>query len=260
MPGSYLLSGQCLTACPSTFTNVNASICVKCQSPCLECTGSPSACTACAEGFFLSQSSQCVQTCSGLLIGYEGVCQPCAANCYMCVDSPASCYACEWQYKLLASSCVLSCPAGTYPSSTSSSASAYPNSTVCLDCPQQCQLCSSHTMCSLCSAGYVLHQNFCYTDCPPAYFARSAQISTVDTQVCWACQTGCIQCTNASACVACQAQMFLVEQTCISSCPNGNYPSGTLCYPCSTGCLSCSSAALCTQCGGSFSLSASQCV
>lgn len=99
---NYLYAGNnsCVSACPSTFfLPANGTTCNACNaSACLNCVGSASTCTSCANPAFLMNTS-CLLTCPNTYYGNNNLCVPCVNQCFNCTNS-TYCLTCQTGYSL----------------------------------------------------------------------------------------------------------------------------------------------------------------
>ena len=128
-----------------------------------------------------------------------------------------------------------------------------------------CQSAASPLVCLSCYPTSVFtnltyySNNSCFASCPAGTFSNNGSLT------CSACSSSCAECTssnsNCSECVPGSPLpvLYLVNSTCVSSCPSGTYSNNltnttkhtpicsTCMYPCST----CLTAILCTACSNS---------
>lgn len=125
--------------------------------------------------------------------------------------------------------CLDSCPSGSYPSRATRA---------CTPCPTACAQCTSFSNCSACV------QNF--------YLTGTNQCSANSTTTCNA--SFCMVCLPGStqACEKCISGYNLLNQSCLSSCPERTYSFNGYCKPCSTNCTNCGATG-CSSCqNGSY--------
>jgi hypothetical protein len=187
-----------------------------CPPTCSQCT-SLVACTSCATGFFLSQSTQMCGIAAMCPSGTFGdsttlTCATCSGGCATCVGQANRCLTCASGYffSSSSSSCVAAalCPAGTYAETSNST---------CVACSSSCATCSgSATTCTGCATGLTLANSQC-TAC------QTGTWPTPSGTACNACPASCSACTSDSVCTACATGFFLNSQskTCVSAtmCP-----------------------------------------
>jgi hypothetical protein len=142
----YFYNGACYAACPASTYDMGGANCGACDttitSQCFNCTGSPTTCTSCQAGLYLSQpvSGSCVAGCGGGYPLQDEVNKVCVATCPSNMVGPGN------------GSCVL-CGTGTYKDSntgnceTSCTSGYYPDSVT-----QACLVC--HTECLSCDGSY----------------------------------------------------------------------------------------------------------
>lgn len=112
--------------------------------------------------------------------------------------------------------CIENCPAGDKDVRGTTSVAG-----VCRECETPCQTCAgSPSICTLCDGSegrkYFLN-NTCYADCPLQY------ANDDKTETCIGCLSGCDRCnvTNITQCLRCGDKLFLYNDTCSGSCPEG---------------------------------------
>ena len=71
----------CVQTCPVSYFQ-DGSICSKCDSNCLDCENSATACTKCGTGMYLHQQ-ECIQECPALYYGdnIDSQCKNCQSPC-----------------------------------------------------------------------------------------------------------------------------------------------------------------------------------
>ncbi|ESU40240.1 Variant-specific surface protein, partial [Giardia duodenalis] len=258
-------SGVC--TCNDGFTpSIDSSTCVaasSCRTPhCQTCTGEGQeneACTACATGYYLTPTGQCVDSCEKLGGYYadNNVCQPCSPECASCTAAGADkCLSCPAGKALKytddtpanGGSCVDECKVntggyadcgatigGSRYCSRCSTSSEYPVNGVCKASTaraNECKTPDNKGGCTTCASGYFLLDGGCYeTSRQPG-----SQVCTTDSNgqcsqcantlspsngVCPACPAGCSKCSGSSG-----------SQTC-SACLAGYYLSTDKCVKCS---------------------------
>jgi len=205
----YFLLNLCLPTCPSTYFN-NITVCSNCVSPCTTCS-SATVCLSCINGTFLSGSS-CVSDCGvGLTVINNSICLTCSSNCKTCLSAnPNSCTSCYTTFFLFNVACNYTCIDRYYPDSSTST---------CLPCIHPCQLCTSAFICSTCV--------------DPLLFLVNGS--------CLSCSSPCLSCSGLrTTCTACQTNSsspYLVNSTCLASCPATFYDNGAfLCLKCNSPC------------------------
>ncbi|KAL4488465.1 hypothetical protein ABPG72_013033 [Tetrahymena utriculariae] len=210
--------------------------------------------------------------CEALFLGSQGTsCQVCS-NGYLNLSSMDT-NTCSYT----------ACPSGYYFSN---------EFMVCQQCNQACQTCFSagNDSCSLCLNGYYQYQQICFKKCPEGFYISdqtnfkcercNASCSSctgpsydqclscksgfyLSSNTCQPCNQTCTECTDMATCQSCISGYYLdTNNSCISSCPNGQFPNvQNQCQNCSiANCYLCSSLTSCTQCNDKFYLSNSQCL
>ena len=132
----YYYNGTCYSQCPtSTYAlpNNDCQACDTVTAQCLDCSGSPTACTSCQPGLYLSQPSTgtCISTCSGSYPLYDEANMVCVNTCpsNTIANANGSCLLCSGSDYLESGSCVATCSPGTYPDGTLKA---------CMNCHSDC--------------------------------------------------------------------------------------------------------------------------
>lgn len=114
---------------------------------------------------------------------------------------------------------------------------------ICVSCPSSCKECYSQTNCSSCVSGLTLTDtNQCQ---PPVQSCND---------------TNCFYCIGGgSYCLLCNANYYLYNNTCETTCPARTYPFFILCVNCPTNCSSCNSWR-CTSCNSGYYLHDGACI
>ncbi|XP_075416639.1 proprotein convertase subtilisin/kexin type 5 isoform X2 [Tenrec ecaudatus] len=213
--------------------------CLPCEEGCLGCSlDDPGTCTSCALGYYMFQQ-QCYRTCPEKTYQEDFECTDCSPKCRGC--GPQECYWCEEGFFLLGGHCVTECSPGFYSD---------PDVGECEPCHRACGTCTGPgpEACSSCLEGLQLLYGKC--------------VSPVQTQVegtFWnaifredqTCHPSCKTCNgSATLCTSCPKGAYLLAQACVTSCPQGTWPSARSgsCENCPEDCASCSGADLCTEC------------
>lgn len=173
----YLHLGNCVSSCPSTYTNVNGQ-CRSCVSPCSTCSSSTSTCLSCIQGYdFDPVNKRCTKSTSCDYGQYYTNFQTCLficpennyyhdSACYVSLcpvgytpnDKTRTCVkstlpnGCNSPLYLQGTQCVNSCDSGFYPEQTTR---------VCSPCSSNCAVCSGPSTCLSCSPGSSLSQGVC---------------------------------------------------------------------------------------------------
>lgn len=242
-------NGTCVNTCPSGLFK-NVTVCSACVLPCATCTSS-SLCLSCATNYYTNNSCVSASLCPvGTFANLTSLnCDPCTSNCSACSLLPINCTACSSLFFNYNGTCVNLCPSGFFQSIN-----------VCSPCVLPCATCTTQTLCLSCSVGYLTN-NSCVNAslCPTGTFANLTALT------CDICTSNCTTCSSLPYnCTLCTTPLLNFNGTCISSCPPGMFPSGTLCLTCPAPCLLCTSASVCTSCSNSYlynstCLNASQC-
>jgi len=246
--GMFLSQSQCVYQCPAqTYPDYTSGTCAACDPSCANCTsGSASDCTACPLGGILSGGQCLTQGCPTGSVAISGTCVACTAPCTACANaSTTACTACTDSDVLFGAACFGSCPAGTALSGPST----------CAPCDAPCSTCTATGTnigtCSSCVGGYFLFNQTCYdATCPAGTFVSGAD--------CAVCADPCSTCVGSgTTCTACLDGKVLLGSTCVDSCPDGTYLSGSpaQCLSCTSPCATCNTTAtLCSTCVNGYSL------
>ncbi|GAA5932891.1 uncharacterized protein JCM15063_002235 [Sporobolomyces koalae] len=215
-------------------------------------------CSACAEGYYLSASGDCLGTCQTCRTGL----QPLSSSSTACTTATTA----------LANGTFIQCPSRTFFSSSSNE---------CVACNSMCESCFKDGVdgCLECRAPNVLLEGLCVAFDPKTGVCdgRSSKLTT-SSNAGWVydtakktCDALPAKCTkgginsfslgstrNQLACSACIPGSFLVNGECIDSCPTGTTVSqdGTTCQACDSTCSNClpSRPSYCTGCTTSSNL------
>ncbi|KAL4454178.1 hypothetical protein ABPG74_012135 [Tetrahymena malaccensis] len=231
----YLYQGNCLDSCPAGYYGDDLSQeCKKCSQGCLSC----------------ENSEKCIQCDSnaGVILN-QGICGSLNcdqfSNCNQC--SSKTCLDCKSGFYLLNLNCVTpeQCGDGYY---------ANKNTKLCEKCGDGCAKCSSKDLCNECAVGYrlsggictnctypcqkcdLINKSACQT-CESGYFLyqnstcvdkcpKNTYLDSV-SQICYACQKGCVDCQNQLKCNQCEEisgyylfdnQQCVLKGDCFSPC------------------------------------------
>lgn len=150
--------------------NIVINQCNICPSSCLLCNSINNntnyTCTQCSNGFYLSPSGTCVQTCPASTYANPSTdkCDNCATHCAAC-SSISKCDVCQAGTYLVTGQCVTQCPQSYYVSGVQ-----------CIPCAQYCIQCDNITSkCTHCQQGYVLAvaTGQCLWTCPANTYLSS---------------------------------------------------------------------------------------
>ena len=254
-PGFFLYPsprGQCLQICPDGYwPNDSSGTCDACwvnpeldtdPHSCKTCaSGSESnQCTSCAPGTFLHPNTggQCLSHCpDGFWEDtYNRACQSCWSSdvspysCATCNGhNNTNCLTCKPDTFLYEGQCISPCPDGFWGD----------NSTLrCLPCntdPIPCKTCDAGTSsnCTSCYIGIFLspmNYGSCLEVCPDGSYADNSDwkckpcysSGVVNKSACWTC-TGPLA-TNCKTCSAPGTYYSPVDNSCVTTCPDGYYP------------------------------------
>lgn len=182
-------------------------------------------------------------------------CVLCKSPCATCTQETV-CLTCLSGFYFFNGSCSSDCPADT---------SIKNNSTqTCDACNAICLKCSGTTStCTACNSPLVFYNGSCQTECP------SGGTLAPSNGVCTACNSVCLYCSGTiTFCTACNlssSNIFLMNNTCLSSCPMYYYNQSSTgsCLTCESAninCINCSSASTCYTCDNSFVFLNSKCL
>ena len=218
-------NGSCVTVCPSGFARVGNQ-CQRCESPCVECSGSPTFCTDCLDTFTLIRSTgRCNQSSAcnyGQIQGENGRCQRvCGENLFLlngvcifgrcpdgfrengfggCMSAAISNGRCDRPLFRQNDTCVDQCGVSTFANLATRT---------CEPCGTRCRVCLSRDYCLECTTGFVAVDGRC--------FARAQ------------CQAPRV--SESGTCVeSCPAGTFVSEGRCVRRCPQGSFFWNGLCY------------------------------
>ena len=251
----------CATGCnPGEYPSPLTKECTLCPNVCATCSSSAT-CLSCQSlfgvAYYLSGTS-CIYACPfgeyGNLTDFK--CYTCPTGCLSCFGgSAAMCHNCtnaggsDYFLEYGTNFCSTSCPAGQFKNVSSYS---------CLLCDSNCKTCvATPTTCLSCGfssigASLFLYQSGCLLVCPNGYFPNAT------TFICDPCHEGCALCTGPSQqeCSKCRTSVgltpyykWLNATNCTTTCPTGQFVSGTVpnsCSGCDPGCSAC--AVLSTNC------------
>jgi hypothetical protein len=208
--GFFSFGSFCYEICPVTyFPDKSTSTCVKCSSPCDQCTDQ-SSCTSCSNGYLLIDNqitNNCQSSCPAGYFLSNTTCKQCDYLCAACSGSATVCSSCistafylkeksqclthcptdyasdELNICTLCKSinkfyslrkCVASCPSDEYPNPNGSCAPCtnYLYNGICYDsCPQGLINDTVNKTCYLCSdIGQYFYNNSCVQECPAGYY------------------------------------------------------------------------------------------
>lgn len=253
------VTNRCVTTCPDgTFTNSGSKICEACVTTnCKTCAFSKSVCHACNPTFYLTPTNTCESNCPANYWNKKDTltCDACPSNCSACPLNGKICTACEAGFKLFDEDCVATCPDRTFE-----------DGPVCTLCEGKCATCTSTTECTKCSSGYFLSGSDCVINCndhqtatPDTRGYYNDYLTDANAPRCTFCNADCKSCLNASVCNECISSKKLQNGSCVDSCSDGYYLSGTNCLPCiESNCKTCSNVS-CTECTNGYALKDNNC-
>lgn len=135
-------------------------------------------------------------------------------------------------------------------------------------CNLPCYTCASSSLPLVCTSCYLntlfttkiyYFQSNCYNSCPAGSYSENNSL------ICSVCSTTCAECLSISTnCIECNTSsifpvLYLINNTCLSSCPLGTYASNStnltkytpVCLACVYPCATCQSPTSCTSCSNS---------
>ncbi|XP_042636544.1 proprotein convertase subtilisin/kexin type 5 [Orycteropus afer afer] len=240
--------------------------CVPCEEGCLGCSlDDPGTCTSCTMGYYMFKH-HCYRTCPEKTYSEEFECKECDPNCGNCDQN--ECYWCEEGFFLLGGHCVTKCGPGFYGD---------PEMGECEPCHRACKTCTGlgYDECSSCQEGWHLLDGKCVspaqTQVDGQFWNEPVSPATPALVKNWLqerrrwkiqikrdilrkyqlCHSSCETCNgSATLCTSCPKGTYLLAQACVSSCPQGTWPSvrSGSCENCTEDCASCSGANLCKKC------------
>ena len=197
----YLYGSTCNSGCLFGYYPDASFTCRICTSPCSSCTNaSTSACLTCLSGY-LQLNNTCYLVCPSGYYANATICTICVSNCQTC-SSSSTCLSCVTNFYLYGSNCLSSCPNGA----------ALINGTTCEYCNSTCKTCltSNTTACTSCNPTTYLNSNLCISTCPNGTYADNT------TNVCEPCLSPCGLCQSLSFCLSClDSNKFLVGGSCV---------------------------------------------
>merc|ERR1712142_1029027 len=242
-------STDCLQCPPSSFLDAYHQ-CLDCASPCQNCSGAPTVCTSCVEGFRLEEST-CLS--SGATVcdpgtyldlaesggATEGVgpgkCLSCHESCATCTGRTINeCLTCPPGALLQnRSTCVQTCDTGYYEAK----GYCFP----CTKVPTTCLACIGPEVedCKRCPTGWEVGPKGCTPlDCGSRQF-----LDVVQGGICSACHASCLTCKGPQFvdCLSCASPAFLHKGKCVQKCPKSTYPDQeeNHCQECDASCKAC---------------------
>uniref|UniRef100_A0A8C1EK54 Proprotein convertase subtilisin/kexin type 5b n=1 Tax=Cyprinus carpio carpio TaxID=630221 RepID=A0A8C1EK54_CYPCA len=272
----YLQDGKCVAGCKRGYPE--ADVCHSCAVGCASCEEQADFCLSCEEDYVRFKHS-CVLQCPSRHFIKDGVCEICPSGCTEC-DQMHKCSACEEYYFLHEDQCVGDCPKGYFTNREQKLCTlchsdcaecdgpdeddctscghyrdvrhngkcliqcppeTYLDGAECRECDKSCLTCSGPhpSSCLTCRAGMRKDVNgHCqfFSDCPLHTFTDK------DGQ-CNPCHKSCLRCSGAGKeqCLSCNPKHLLLNQTCVSTCPDGYYVDEDKqeCVQCHVNCASC---------------------
>ncbi|KAI2661407.1 Proprotein convertase subtilisin/kexin type 5 [Labeo rohita] len=273
----YLLDGKCVAECKRGYPE--AGECHSCAEGCASCEGEVNYCLKCEEGYVRFKHT-CVHHCpSGHFIKDE-VCESCPNGCAEC-DQMDKCSACDEYHFLHEDECLDDCPKGYFTDVAQKKCTScntacaecdgpdeddctscgfgyvhnngqclfwscppetYLDGKECRDCDKSCLTCSGPhpSSCLTCRDNMRKDVN------GHCEFFRDCSVHTFTDKDghCKPCHKSCLQCSGAgkNQCISCNPKHFLLNQTCVSTCPGGYYVDEDKqeCVQCHVNCESCS--------------------
>ena len=151
---SICTSPTVCSSCSSGKYITPSTECVACDPNCLTCT-SAAVCQSCFSGALLDSAGKCFCAPSYYAKSSASNCVPCISPCLTCLSATA-CLSCPSNTRLLNFTC--KCAPGYYGPAES-----------CLVCPQLCEVCTGDS-CLKCFNGYFAVESQCLEHCPVGFF------------------------------------------------------------------------------------------
>jgi hypothetical protein len=217
---SYTSQLNCLSCSEGTYLT-GSNTCLNCSQFCLNCTNG-SSCVQCDAGYNYSAIN---------------------GSCYLSCASIQYCVGCDYSSQL---NC-LNCSEGTYVSA----------SNTCINCSQFCLNCTDASSCVQCATGYNYSSSngSCYLNCSTIQYCSTCSYTSqlnclscsegtylTGSNTCLNCSQFCLNCTNGSSCVLCDAgyNYSVTNGSCYLSCVSClNCSEGTYLSASNT-CINCS--------------------
>ncbi|ELP85534.1 protein serine/threonine kinase, putative [Entamoeba invadens IP1] len=239
-------SSTCTNCKNLEFSLKGSSSCQTCNSVCRECNSTNGNCTACFDGYGISNSFSC-EMCQESTYSFDSKCTNCEEMNYQDEKGKTTCKKCD-------SSCstcdktngkCTNCKAGygfnkTEGSCTTCTPKTYStgNTSECVSCQSECTNCFKETgMCSSCEDGFKTKENKCVS-CSLNGNCTSCN-TTGDEQnwVCNKCENGlylnnnnCILCEEIAHCASCSQ----TQKKCLY-CHEDYVTDGNKCFKCEEG-------------------------
>ena len=229
------------------------NLCYNCQAEnCEKCSDNDyNVCSVCSKSFVLV-NGKCQNNCP------EGTyknktkdnenCLNCSDNCMSC-ENTEKCLKCYSQHFLLDNICVEKCPKGYGILEEN-------NSKKCVKCQDiNCNICqgSLPNLCIDCNSEYLINkissnEAICLSSCEKGKFYNESNFN------CENCINNCLECSNSDTCDKCELEYYLLNNTCVNTCPEGYYENSTVCSKCSTeNCKTCPNN-VCSECLSEFNI------
>lgn len=221
----YSPNSYCYTTCPATTYNNNVTlICSPCDSNCYTCSGSATFCTKCILNstypyLLISNITQtCVTKCPSGMYPDTTIdpakCVNCLTPCATC-SSATICSSCLSGYYFLGNTtCTTTCTPGTTIANNATNI-CDPCNPICLSCV------GTVNTCNACNSPLVFYNGSCQSSCPPGGTLAPY------LGICTPCASTCLTCSltinNCTSCNQTSSNIYFVNNTCISSCPQYYY-------------------------------------
>ena len=134
---------------------------------------------------------------------------------------------------------------------------------MCSPCASECVECQGNaTTCTYCDSNGTnkfLHNASCEVQCPQYHYDDTTQIP----HVCQPCASPCLECSGIDTCQSCVLGYYLMNSSCILTCPDGTLPNNNTqqCDSCAVECGQCDGTIdNCTSCSGQAILHNNTCV
>ena len=244
----YLKNDECVPNCGSGFIEGHDGKCHQCKNSCEKCKEDDNeCCTSCPPKTF-KLNCDCVSSCGDKYWedSEERLCKPCEdENCLKCSNNGKTCDECAKDFYLdvKGEKCIPKpCPPGSSPFNGR-----------CKKClVDGCESCPESTdQCILCLKPKVwVDAMRCDENCPSGYMELHYE-DKADHSYCEKClDPHCITCVDdIDKCVECEIGTYLLDNKCVSACPEGYREENGKCIKCNIpNCKKCNSKDECLDC------------
>ncbi|XP_053558467.1 proprotein convertase subtilisin/kexin type 5 isoform X2 [Bombina bombina] len=238
----YLNNGICqeLQCAEGEVEDPDTGKCMSCAKGCRQCLpDDPTTCTSCINGYYMFESL-CYENCPDNTYNKDSemICIECDFSCFTCTED--ECFWCEEGFFLQDGACVSNCGVGFYADDIDRE---------CESCHKSCESClgPDYDECTACKKNFPLTNGICI-DPSKMQQARTFWNGTGSSEPC---DKSCKTCNgSATACTSCQSGTFLMEESCIYTCPKGTFSNEKdhRCEKCTSGCEQCTETDECLRC------------